>query len=227
MSRPINEPKFMKNKLLSLSFFTVLFCQFSFSQNVDLYSTANPTIVTFTTLKGAFDAINAGTRTGTIFVEIKGNTTEGATATLNASGSGSALYTSVLITPVGGVVRTITGNLNGNGLIQLLGADNVTINGLNTGGNGLIISNTSTANTSTIFLNTDATSNTITNCSILGSTTAALGTNGGNIYLGLILHLLEVIIIPFPFVILVQRVEIYLVKVFILEEQLRSTIVEI
>ncbi len=47
---------------------------------------------------------------------------------LNASGSGSASYTSVLIVPVG--VRTISGNLPDQSLLALNGADNVTIDGL-------------------------------------------------------------------------------------------------
>ena len=65
------------------------------------------------------------------------------------------------------------------------GADNVTIDGLNTGGNALTISNTSisaTAGTSTIKFIGDATSNLVTNCSILGSALVAVATDGGNIW---------------------------------------------
>jgi len=143
---------------------------------VDLTATGGTTTGSFTTLKGAFDAINAGTHTGVISIEISGNTTETVTASLNASGSGGANYTSVSISPSGGAMRTISGNLS-NPLIDLNGADNVTIDGLNTGGNGLRFQNltTSNANPASVFRFFDgATNNTITNCEILGSTLATL-----------------------------------------------------
>lgn len=62
----------------------------------------------------------------------------------------------------------------------------MTIDGLNTGGNSLTISNTSpssTSGTSTIRLVNDATGNTITNCSILGSSTTGPTSNGGTIFI--------------------------------------------
>jgi hypothetical protein len=131
----------------------------------------------YTTLRSAFAAINSGTHQGAITIDVCGTTNEAAqTALLNASGSGSASYTSIAISPAGGAARTISGNTtNGNPLIDLNGADNVTINGLNTGGNSLTISNTTnsgTAGTSTIRFINDATSNTIQNCTILGSETS-------------------------------------------------------
>jgi hypothetical protein len=70
-------------------------------------------------------------------------------------------------------------------LIDLNGADNVTFDGLNTGSNALVISNTTVSNTSgtsTVRFIGGATSNTITNCSILGSSTMTVGANGGNIF---------------------------------------------
>ncbi|MBZ5640358.1 MAG: hypothetical protein LAO51_16580, partial [Acidobacteriia bacterium] len=141
----------------------------------------------YATLGAAFAAINAGTFTGTINVEICGNTAEGtATATLNASGSGSASYTSITIKPVGGVARTISGGTTaGSPMIDLNGADNVTIDGVNSGGDALTISNTTasaTTGTSTIRFINGATLNTVTNATVLGSFSAAVGTNGGTIY---------------------------------------------
>lgn len=142
------------------------------SSNVCLTSTSGTTSGGYSTLKGAFDAINAGTHQGAITLNILGNTTETATATLNASGSGSASYTSVTIQPSGGAARTISGTIAGY-LISLNGADNVTINGLNSGGNTLTIDNSSTATgAATLHFVNDASSNTITNCTIKGSTTA-------------------------------------------------------
>lgn len=128
--------------------------------------TTGPTA--YTTLKGAFDAVNAGTHQGVITIAITGNTTETATAALNASGSGSASYTAVSIQPSGGGARTISGTIAA-ALINLNGADNVNINGLNSGGNSLTISNTNTTTTAnTIQFIADATNNTVQNCTIQG-----------------------------------------------------------
>jgi hypothetical protein len=142
----------------------------------------------YATLTAAFAAINAGTHTGTITIDVCGDTTEGASATLNASGTGASSYTFVTISPAGGAPRTISGAITaGSPLIDFPGADNVTIDGLNVGGNSLTLSNTtvsSTSNTSTIRFTADATNNTITNTAILGSSTAALGTLTGNIIFG-------------------------------------------
>ena len=140
----------------------------------------------YATLKAAFDAINAGTHTGDIDIDVCGDTTETATASLSASGTGSASYTEFTIAPAGGAARTIGGTAAaGSALVELNGADNVLIDGLNTGGNSLTISNTlvsSTSGTSTIRFVNDATNNTITRASILGSATMVGGTNGGNVW---------------------------------------------
>jgi S-layer family protein/all-beta uncharacterized protein len=144
----------------------------------------------YATLKAAFDAINAGTHQGTITVAIVADTTEAAvvgaaSVVLNASGSGSASYASISIQPSGGAPRTISGAATaGFPLIDVNGADNVTIDGLNTGGNSLTISNSqtsSTAATSTIRFINDATSNTIQNAIING---AATGGSTGTIIFG-------------------------------------------
>ena len=56
----------------------------------------------YASLTAAFAAINAGTHTGTIDIEVCGNSGEGTgTAVLNASGSGSASYTAITLKPVG------------------------------------------------------------------------------------------------------------------------------
>jgi len=126
----------------------------------------------YATLGAAFTAINGGAQTGaTIGISITANTDElAATAALNAGA-----WTSITITPNG--ARTIIGATTaGNPLINLNGADNVTINGLNTGGNSLTILNTTvsaTAGTSTIHFINDASNNTITNCTLSGSSTLA------------------------------------------------------
>src|ERR1041385_4301826 len=133
----------------------------------------------YATLKEAFDAINAGTHTGVIIIGVCFDTTETAPAVLNASGTGGASYTSVLIAPNG--VRIISGAMpDGSPLVDLNGADNVTIDG----SNALSFSNTNNsavAGTSTIRLINGAQNNTITNCAIVGSSTTAVGTAGGTI----------------------------------------------
>src|SRR5690242_17230161 len=58
--------------------------------DVNVTATAGTTGPTnYTTLKGAFDAINAGTHQGTITIDVLADTTESATAVLNNSGSGA------------------------------------------------------------------------------------------------------------------------------------------
>ncbi|HRH38373.1 MAG TPA: hypothetical protein PK760_08515, partial [Flavobacteriales bacterium] len=153
------------------------------AQNV----TVNPGAGSYPTLTAAFAAINAGTHTGAITVDIVGDTNEGTgTAILNASGSGAASYTSILIAPSGGVTRTISGATTaGAPMIDLSGADNVTFNGLNISGNALVIANTTvsaTSGTSTIRFIGGATNNTITNCSVQGSGTMSVATNGATIF---------------------------------------------
>ena len=156
--------------------YALLFIAFSFfganAQNV----TVNPGGGSYATLQAAFAAINAGTHTGAVTVSIIANTTETAPAVLNAS-TAPANYTSVTISPSGGVARTISGSFAG-ALIDFNGADNVNINGLNTGGNSLIIDNTNTGGTSsTILFRADATNNTVQNSTIKGASAAiATGT---------------------------------------------------
>ena len=153
-------------------------------QNVEVEATAGtPGPTGYSQLIAAFTAINGGTHQGSITIEICGNTIEGI-ATLNASGSGAASYTDVSIRPAGGAPRTISGSTSNAGMITLNGGDNVTIDGLNTGGNSLTISNSSTSNsinTSTIRFMNDASNNTVQNCTISGAeTSTALGS--GTIY---------------------------------------------
>ena len=155
------------------------------SAQVDVTASGGTAFASYTTLNLAFAAINAGTHTGTIAIGISANTTETLSAVLNASGSGSASYTSISIQPTGGSARTITGAIVGH-LVDLNGADNVTIDGLNTGGNSLTISNTGTGAASTIRFIADATNNIVQNCTLLGSTTSygvvyfSTGTTTGN-----------------------------------------------
>ena len=178
--------KLTASRLSILVLFFSVFIGQKMSAQVDITATVGTPTSSYTTLNAAFTAINSGTHQGVIGISITGDTNEGATtALLNASGSGSALYSAITISPSGGVTRTISGATTaGAPMIDLSGADNVTFNGINSGGNNLIIANTTvsaTSGTSTIRFIGGATNNIITNCSIQGSSTMLVNTNGGNI----------------------------------------------
>jgi FG-GAP-like repeat/NPCBM-associated, NEW3 domain of alpha-galactosidase len=110
----------------------------AFAQNVNVTATGGTTNATYATVKAAFDAVNAGTHTGAVTFDVVANTTEpsNTSAVLNSSGAGAASYTSLLIRPAADNV-TVSGAggsgaiCSGRGLIELNGADNVTIDGDN------------------------------------------------------------------------------------------------
>jgi len=149
---------------------------------ISLTSTGGTTAATYNTLKETFDAINAGTHTGDITILIESNVTETSSPTLNASGSGAASYSSVLIRP-GTAGVTISGAVST--MIYLNGADNVTIDGQvggNSGTKDLTIHNTSTASSSnkTLFFNGDACNNTIKYVIMRGEAPSGSSTSIGN-----------------------------------------------
>jgi hypothetical protein len=156
---------------------------FFFCSFVDAYSQTIRTVGSggnYTTVASAFSAINNGTLTGTIELQVISNTTETSTAFINASGTGSASYTSVSIYPTVSNV-TISGNLAAP-LILFDGADNVTFDGrVNRTGStiSLTVENTSTSNvnkTSTFFYCNSAESNIITYCIVKGASSSRDGT---------------------------------------------------
>jgi trimeric autotransporter adhesin len=154
---------------------TLLLCTFLGYSQVSVTATAGtagPT--TYTTLKAAFDAINSGTHQGNITVGITGNTTETAAAILKGSGSGSTLFTSVLIKPATGITAAITGTLT-DALVILDSTSNVVIDGSNTV-NGttknLTFSNLSTSGAGLVLVD-GATNNTIKNSILQAATTVS------------------------------------------------------
>jgi len=149
---------------------------------VEVNSTGGTPVQYYTTLKGAFDAINAGTHTGVISVKINESTTELTTASLNASGTGSASYSAIKIFPTK-VGLTVSGSLS-SPLIQFNGADNVTLDGRvnESGAANLTISNSSTASGArTIELLNSAEQNNVQYCNIKG---AGASTTQGTIHFG-------------------------------------------
>ena len=177
----------MKKQLLfaALSFFSVKM----FSQ----VTVTGGSTATYSNVNAAFAAINAGTHTGAITIDITASTTEPATPTpLAASGQGSANYTSIIMRPT--VTATISGPMvTGRGVLEFDGSDNITINGDIVGGpvgKDLTIecsaSNTVAATAAIRLigrttLGLGATNYTITNCNIKGNTPGNDGLSGSTV----------------------------------------------
>jgi len=158
-------------KLFSISVIAVLFFAIntsSYSQNVQV----NPFPANYPTLQAAFAAINGGLHgAGAITVDIIGNTAEAGTSQLLGG-----VFASCLIRPVGAI--TVQGNFNAS-IIDLSGADNVVIDGLNTAGNSLTIVNPNAGTSANgIQCSNGATNNIIRNLTCIGLG-AVGGTNGG------------------------------------------------
>ncbi|MES2776739.1 MAG: T9SS type A sorting domain-containing protein [Bacteroidota bacterium] len=161
-------------KKIYLFLFLLFAAATSFGQFIVVTATAGTVGPTnYFSLKSAFDAVNDGTHQGVITITTNGSYVETETATLLGSG-GTSSYTAVSIKPTGGIASSISGNIPGP-LVDLDGADNVTIDGLNTGGNSLTISNAnlSSANPCAIRLINDASGNTIQKTSLSSAGTSA------------------------------------------------------
>lgn len=164
----------MKNRynalILAMAF--VFFAGYAGAQvSVSGSTGADGTYTSLTAVGGAFSAINGSGQAGqNITISITGD----ALAETGANALNDGGWTSLTISPSGGSARTISGSFVGH-LIALNGADNVSINGLNTGGNSLTIINLAVGASSVIRFAADASNNTVTNCTLLGSTTASFG----------------------------------------------------
>ena len=148
-----------------------------------LTATGGTTAANYNTLGAAFAAINAGTHTGAIVISISATpaASETAACVLNSTGAGSASYTSLIIRPIVDNVTVSGPTVTGRGLIELNGADNVTIDGdnPNTAGTNKNLSITNTAATTVTFtsviriatstLITTTNNITIKNCNLTGS----------------------------------------------------------
>lgn len=151
---------------------------------VTVSATAGTATGSYNNLTEAAAAINDGTHQGAIVVSINQTITEPGTVVLNGSGAGAAVYTSVLIRPTADNISDSGASLQGRGLIELNGADNVTIDGDNPNSTGtnrnLTLQNTA-ANTVTFTsviriavaatIVTSADNNAFRNLNILGSAT--------------------------------------------------------
>ncbi len=144
----------------------------------------------YTTLNAAFTAINAGTHQGVINIAITGNTTEPTTPVPLLKSASPSSYSSINIYPSGGnfIINSASVPTTSRGIIELHGADNVTIDGDDPSTSGLqnlsiiVATNTSTA-TAAIVLGSKsttgldgATNNTIKNCIITGGRSSVTST---------------------------------------------------
>ena len=176
-------------KVLSL-LLLVLATVVSYSQ-VSVTATAGTTGPTsYTTLNSAFAAINAGTHQGVISISITGNTTEPATPTPLLKSGGTSSYTSISIKPSGGdwTINSAAVPLTNRGIIELNGADNVTIDGddplvAGTRNLSFVMALNATVGTTCVRLGSLSTlgadgadNNTIKNCIITGGRNAANST---------------------------------------------------
>ncbi|MCD6658851.1 MAG: hypothetical protein LT105_01690, partial [Lentimicrobium sp.] len=154
--------------LLNFTLIAGLFVQTAIAQiTVSGSNGADGNYSSLTNDGGAFAALNGSSQAGqTITITVTADVTEdGNTALTGAAG----LWTSLTINPTG--ARTISGNV-AKPLIDLDGAQHVTIDGVNTGGNSLTIENLSISDisgTSTIRFINNASNNTVKNCTIKGS----------------------------------------------------------
>lgn len=168
--------------------------------NISLTCTVPPTVVfvnatsgvtsaSYPFLKNAIDKINDGTHRGNINITIGSadnqTITETAQSVLNKSGSGSASYSAVTISPAYSNI-TINASFAGaccepTGIIKLNSAENVTIDGrigLSGSTCNLALENTNTGSyASTVYLY-GANNNIIRYCTLKSATTATLNGTG-------------------------------------------------
>ncbi|MBX7241535.1 MAG: T9SS type A sorting domain-containing protein [Bacteroidia bacterium] len=155
---------------------------------VEVYATGGTAYGSFATLNAAFTAINAGTHTGAIRISINANTTEPAISVPLLKSTSPSSYSSILIRPAGNrTINSAASPMASRGVIELYGADNVTIDGddPNTAGtrNLTIQVVTSASVTAAIRLASTSTTgldgadnNTVKNCIIIGSRNSATST---------------------------------------------------
>ncbi len=136
---------------------------------VDVSASAGTENATYTTVKGAFDAINAGTHQGVINITITASTSETATAALSRS-TGTSNFTSVSLKPAANVTATITGAAAGP-VLRILGS-NVTIDGSNNGtdSRNLSLVNGNVAGSQVIAMGSSDVANPLTNVTVKNTT---------------------------------------------------------
>ena len=120
------------SKLKAISLFaTVFLCAISIV-NAQVAVTATQGIITanYTTVNNAFAAINAGTHQGAIVITVTGTTIETGVPTQLLKSASPSSYSSILIRPNGdATIAADTSLPAARAVLELVGADNITING--------------------------------------------------------------------------------------------------
>lgn len=157
---------------------------------VDVTATGGTLTASYTTLNAAFGAINAGTHTGTIDIAITGNTTEPAVSVPLLKSASPSSYTTISIKPSGGnwTINSAAAPTASKGMIELSGADNVTIDGDDPLTSGLrnlsfVVATNASTGTAAIRLSSTSTTgadgadnNTVKNCIITGGRNSGTST---------------------------------------------------
>lgn len=157
---------------------------------VSVTATGGTATGSYATVSAAFAAINAGTHQGVINITITANTTEPAAVVALLGSGGTSNYTAVNIKPSGNVtVNSAATPTTNRGLIELNGADNVTIDGDDPATAGVRnltfqVSTSTSAITAAIRLSSSNTlgtggadNNTVKNCIIIGSRPTGIASN--------------------------------------------------
>lgn len=182
----VHHRKFVFWWRLCLTVFAI-FCSLFSGAQVNVTATLGIPTGTYTTLHDAFAAINTGQHQGNIAIAVISNIDEGSTpAVLYSRNADPCSYQSVTISPASDNISIIGAPPAGRGVIELNGADFVTINGDNPNTPGtnrnLSISNNgassdiggSCVRIATSAAVTSANNNSILNCILLGNV------SGGN-----------------------------------------------
>ncbi|MFY8109189.1 MAG: LamG-like jellyroll fold domain-containing protein [Bacteroidia bacterium] len=123
----------MKKILLIFSFLVIVFGVNTAWSQVSVISTGgSSSSASYSTLGAAITAVNSGVHGGTIEISIHSNTIETASVSIDSSGSvGGAIYSSILIKPADSstVNKVVSTSVLGVILLNLQGADNITIDG--------------------------------------------------------------------------------------------------
>ncbi len=159
------------------------------AQNVNVTATAGTASASYLTLNAAFNAINLGTHQGAIVCTVVASTTEPATPSPLLASGGTSSYTSVLVNCTGNVtVNSAATPTASRGIIELVGADNVTIDGDDPGTGGtrnltFQVATTTNSGTQCIRLASNsatgadgANNNTVRNCNLIGGRNSASST---------------------------------------------------
>jgi hypothetical protein len=184
-----NFTTFKPLKLIAAVFSVVILMASSLQAQVNVVATAGTPTGSYATVSAAFAAINLGTHQGVVDLTISANTTEPAAVVALLASGGTSNYTAINIKPSGNVtVNSAATPTTNRGLIELNGADNVTIDGddpATPGVRNLTFQMATSTNITAVIrissFNTlgtgGANNNTVKNCILIGSRPTGIATS--------------------------------------------------